>query len=224
MSGAGGKRRAAVLISGRGSNMAALLDAAARDPTYPAAIALVLSNRADAAGLARAAAAGVPTAVVESRGFRGDREAFERAVDAELARAGVELVALAGFMRVLTPWFVGRWQDRMVNIHPSLLPAFPGLDTHARALAAGVRVHGCTVHLVRAGVDDGQILAQAAVPVLQDDTPETLAARVLAQEHRIYSVALGWLAAGRVRVEGGRAWVAAAGADPDAALACPLPG
>jgi phosphoribosylglycinamide formyltransferase-1 len=224
MSGAGGKRRAAVLISGRGSNMAALLDAAARDPTYPAAIPLVLSNRADAAGLARAAAAGVPTAVVESRGFRGDREAFERAVDAELARAGVELVALAGFMRVLTPWLVGRWQDRMVNIHPSLLPAFPGLDTHARALAAGVRVHGCTVHLVRAGVDDGQILAQAAVPVLQDDTPETLGARVLAQEHRIYPVALGWLAAGRVRVEGGRAWVAAAGADPDAALACPLPG
>jgi phosphoribosylglycinamide formyltransferase-1 len=224
MSGGGGKQRVAVLISGRGSNMAALLDAAARDAAYPARVVLVLSNRADAAGLARAAAAGVPTAVVESRLFRGDREGFERAVDAELARAGVELVALAGFMRVLTPWFVARWQDRMANVHPSLLPAFPGLDTHARALAAGVRLHGCTVHLVRTGVDDGPILAQAAVPVLQDDTPDTLAARVLAQEHRLYPAAFGWLAAGRVRVEGGRAWIDGAGADPAAALASPLPG
>jgi phosphoribosylglycinamide formyltransferase-1 len=216
------RRRVAVLISGRGSNMRALVEAA-RDPDYPAEIALVLSNRADAAGLAHAAAAGVPAAVVESRPFRGDREGFERALDAVLARHGIELVALAGFLRVLTPWFVARWQDRLVNIHPSLLPAFPGLDTHARALAAGVRLHGCTVHLVRPEVDAGPILAQAAVPVLADDTPETLAARVLAQEHRIYPAALAWLAAGRVRVEGSRAVIASAGHAPGAALANPLP-
>jgi phosphoribosylglycinamide formyltransferase 1 len=217
------KTRTAILISGRGSNMAALL-AAAADPAYPASVALVLSNRADAAGLARAAAAGVPTAVVESRGFREDREAFERAVEAELARHGVELVALAGFMRVLTPGFVGRWEGRLVNIHPSLLPAFPGLDTHARALAAGVKLHGCTVHLVSAGVDEGPIIAQAAVPVLDADTAETLAARVLEQEHLLYPAALAWLASGRVRLEGGRARVAAdAGTPPGAALANPLP-
>lgn len=233
-----GRRRAAILISGRGSNMAALLDAATRDPAYPAEIALVLSNRTDAAGLARAAAAGVPTAVVESRAFRGDREAFERAMDAELGRHGVELVALAGFMRVLTPWFVGRWEGRLVNIHPSLLPSFPGLDTHARALAAGVRLHGCTVHLVSPGVDEGPILAQAAVPVLPGDTPELLAARVLEQEHRIYPAALAWLAAGRVRVEDGVARISGlpspeegtALANPPpasgvlAAAAAPLPG
>jgi phosphoribosylglycinamide formyltransferase 1 len=223
--GGGRRRRTAVLISGRGSNMAALLEAAARDPGYPAEIALVLSNRADAAGLALARAAGVPAAAVESRGFRGDREAFERAVEAELARHEVELVALAGFLRVLTPGFVGRWEGRLVNVHPSLLPAFPGLDTHARALAAGVRLHGCTVHLVTPGVDEGPILAQAAVPVLPGDTPEALAARVLAQEHRIYPAALAWLAAGRVRVEGGRAVVTAAeGAPGGAALLNPLPG
>jgi phosphoribosylglycinamide formyltransferase-1 len=219
--GAGVKKRTAILISGRGSNMAALLDAAATDPDYPAAVALVLSNRADAAGLARAAAAGVPTAVVESRLFRGDREGFERAVEAELARHGVELVALAGFMRVLTPGFVGRWEGRLVNIHPSLLPAFPGLDTHARALAAGVRLHGCTVHLVSAGVDEGPIIAQAAVPVLEGDTAEALAARVLEQEHALYPAALAWLAAGRVRAEeGGRRTrvEGAAGPPPGAAV------
>ena len=219
------RRRVAVLISGRGSNMAALLAAAAATgPGFPAEIALVLSNRADAAGLARAAAAGVPTAVVESRPFRGDREGFERAMGAELDRHGVELIALAGFMRVLTPGFVARWEGRMVNIHPSLLPAFPGLDTHARALAAGVRLHGCTVHLVSAGVDEGPILAQAAVPVLPGDTPESLSARVLAQEHRIYPAALAWLAAGRVRLEAGRAVIAGAEPAPaEAALANPLP-
>lgn len=213
--------RTAILISGRGSNMAALLDAAA-DPAYPAEIALVLSNRADAAGLARAAAAGVPTAVVESRAHRGDRPGFEAAMETVLAAHGIGLVALAGFMRVLTPGFVERWAGRLVNIHPSLLPAFPGLETHERALAAGVRLHGCTVHLVSAGVDEGPILAQAAVPVRADDTPATLAARVLEQEHRIYPAALGWLAAGRVRVAAGRAVVADAAA-PEAALRNPLP-
>mgnify|MGYP002716465380 CR=1 FL=1 len=217
------KKRAAVLISGRGSNMAALLAAAAADSAYPAEMALVLSNRADAPGLGLAAAAGVPTAVVESRAFRGDREGFERAMEAELGRRGVELVALAGFMRVLTPGFVRRWEGRLVNVHPSLLPSFPGLDTHARALAAGVRLHGCTVHLVSAGVDEGPIVAQAAVPVLEGDTAEALAARVLAQEHRLYPAALAWLAAGEVRLENGRARVAGAAGEPGAALANPLP-
>ena len=204
--------------------MAALL-AAAADPAYPASIALVLSNRADAAGLGRAVASGVPTAVVESRAFRGDRDAFERAMEAELARHGVELVALAGFMRVLTPGFVRRWEGRMVNIHPSLLPAFPGLDTHARALAAGVKLHGCTVHLVTAGVDEGPILAQAAVPVLESDTAETLAARVLEQEHLLYPAALASLASGRVRLENGRPRIGGAleAAGGDAALRNPLP-
>jgi phosphoribosylglycinamide formyltransferase-1 len=160
--------------------------------------------------------------VVESRVFRRDRDAFERAMEAELHGHGIELVALAGFMRVLTEGFVTRWQDRLVNIHPSLLPAFPGLDTHARALAAGVKLHGCTVHLVRPGVDDGPILAQAAVPVLDGDTESELAARVLAQEHRLYPAALAWLASGRVRLEGAATRIAADQAA--GALANPLPG
>lgn len=215
------RRRVAVLISGRGSNMAALLEAAA-DPAYPAEIALVLSNRADAAGLTHAAARGVPTAVVESRAFKGDRPGFEAAMEAEIARHGAEIIALAGFMRVLTEGFVTRWEGRMINVHPSLLPSFPGLDTHARALAAGVRLHGCTVHLVTAGVDEGPILAQAAVPVLPGDTEAALAARVLAQEHRLYPAALAWLAAGRVALRDGRAEVA--GVPPaEGTLANPLP-
>lgn len=212
--------RVAILISGRGSNMAALLRAAAV-PGYPATIALVLSNRADAAGLAVAQAAGVPTAVVESRPFKADRDGFERAMEAEFAQHGIELVALAGFMRVLTEGFVARWHDRMVNIHPSLLPSFKGLDTHARALAAGVKLHGCTVHLVRPGVDEGPILAQAAVPVLPGDDEAALAARVLEQEHALYPAALAWLAAGQVRMQGDVAVVTAPGAT--GALANPLP-
>jgi len=215
------RRRVAVLISGRGSNMAALL-AAAADPAYPAEIALVLSNRADAAGLAHAAARGVATALVESRNFKGDRAGFEAAMEAEITRHAAEIIALAGFMRVLTEGFVARWEGRMINVHPSLLPAFPGLDTHARALAAGVRLHGCTVHLVTAGVDEGPILAQAAVPVLPGDTEASLAARVLAEEHRLYPAALAWLAAGRVRIEGGRATVSGA-ADAAGTLLNPLP-
>jgi formyltetrahydrofolate-dependent phosphoribosylglycinamide formyltransferase len=214
------RRRTAILISGRGSNMAALLEAAA-NPAYPAEIALVLSNRGDAAGLEHARARGVPVAVVESRPFGRDRDAFEHAMETALHDNGVQLVALAGFMRVLTEGFVARWQDRLVNIHPSLLPAFRGLDTHARALAAGVKLHGCTVHLVRSGVDEGPILAQAAVPVLPDDAEATLAARVLAEEHRLYPAALGWLAAGLVRVEGDRARIGAAAAS--GALANPVP-
>jgi formyltetrahydrofolate-dependent phosphoribosylglycinamide formyltransferase len=189
------RRRTAVLISGRGSNMAALLEAAA-DPGFPAEIVLVLSNRPEAPGLAQAASRGIPTACVDSRPFRGDRAAHEAAVERHLEQAGVELICLAGWMRLLTPGFVRRHAGRMLNIHPSLLPAFPGLDTHARALAAGVRLHGCTVHLVTEAMDEGPILAQAAVPVLPGDTPDTLAARVLAQEHAIYPAALAALARG----------------------------
>jgi formyltetrahydrofolate-dependent phosphoribosylglycinamide formyltransferase len=214
------RARLALLISGRGSNMAAIL--AAAGPDYPAEPVLVLSNRADAAGLQIAAAKGIATAVVESRAFKGDRAAFEAAMEAELARHGVDIIALAGFMRVLTADFVRRWEGRLINIHPSLLPAFPGLDTHARALAAGIRLHGCTVHLVTAGVDEGPILAQAAVPVLPEDTQASLAARVLAAEHRLYPAALAWLAAGRVRLEAGRAVISGADYAPDSLLN-PLP-
>ncbi|HUZ64424.1 MAG TPA: phosphoribosylglycinamide formyltransferase [Acetobacteraceae bacterium] len=189
------KRRVGVLISGRGSNLAALLEAA-RDPAYPAAIALVLSNRADAAGLAHAASAGVAARAIDHRPFGADRAAHEAALDAALRAAAVEVVVLAGYMRRLTPFLVGAWAGRMLNVHPSLLPAFPGLDTHARALAAGVKLHGCTVHLVTEGVDEGPILAQAAVPVLPGDTEVVLAARVLAQEHRILPAALAALLSG----------------------------
>ncbi|WP_450104027.1 phosphoribosylglycinamide formyltransferase [Sediminicoccus rosea] len=198
--------------------MVALLEAAAH-PDYPAEIALVLSNRADAGGLDRARDMGAPAMVVPSRGRT--REDFEAELAGVLAAQGIEILALAGFMRVLTPGFVAAWEGRMINIHPSLLPSFPGLDTHARALAGGVRLHGCTVHLVSAGVDEGPILAQAAVPVQMHDTEETLAARVLEQEHRLYPAALAWLAAGRVRVQGGRAYVAAA--DARGRLVNPLP-
>lgn len=190
------KQRAAVLISGRGSNMAALL-AAARDPAYPVQIVLVLSNRRDAAGLALAEAAGVATAIIDQRPFKGDRAAHEAALDAALRAANVQILCLAGYMRLLTPYLVERWAGRMLNIHPSLLPAFPGLDTHARALQAGVKLHGCTVHIVTQAMDEGPILAQAAVPVLPDDTADSLAARVLAQEHVIYPAALRLFALGQ---------------------------
>jgi phosphoribosylglycinamide formyltransferase-1 len=215
------KRRAAVLISGRGSNLGALI-AAARHPAYPAELALVLSNKADAGGLERAREAGIPTAVVESRPFGRDRVGFEAAMGARLAEAGIELIALAGFMRVLTEGFVSAWSGRMLNIHPSLLPAFPGLDTHARALAAGVRLHGCTVHFVTPGVDEGPIIAQSAVPVLPEDDEAALAARVLAQEHRIYPAALAWAASGAARLTDGKVVLGTPMAG--GALANPLPG
>lgn len=187
------RTKVGVLVSGRGSNLKALLEAA-RDPAYPAEIAVVLSNRADAGGLQVAADYGVEPLVVDHRPFGPDRAAHERAMDAALRERGVELVALAGYMRVLTPFFVGAWSGRMLNIHPSLLPAFPGLDTHKRALEAGVKIHGCTVHLVSEGVDEGPILGQAAVPVLPGDDVESLAARVLAAEHRLYPACLAALA------------------------------
>jgi formyltetrahydrofolate-dependent phosphoribosylglycinamide formyltransferase len=182
-----------VLISGRGSNMEALIDAA-RDPAYPARIALVLSNKADAGGLKIAREAGIPTAVIDHRPFGKDREAHERLVHQALTDAGVRIVALAGYMRVLTPWLVDAWAGRMINIHPSLLPAYPGLDTHGRALGDGVAEHGCTVHLVTAGVDEGPVLGQARVPVLPGDDEATLAARVLAAEHVLYPACLGQFA------------------------------
>ena len=189
------RRRTAILISGGGSNMAALL-AAMQAPDHPAEPVLVLSNDPAAAGLARAAAAGVPARAVDHRPHRGDRAAFESALMAELEAARADLICLAGFMRILTPVFTSRWAGRMLNIHPSLLPLFPGLDTHARAIAAGMAVHGCTVHEVTAELDSGPILGQAVVPVLDDDTPATLAARVLRQEHRLYPEVLRRFAAG----------------------------
>lgn len=181
--------RVAVLISGTGSNMAALVDAA-QAPDCPFEIAVVASNRAEAGGLDIARAKGVPVAVVDHRPYGKDREAHERAIDGVLNQHGVEVVALAGYMRLLTPWLVGRWRGRMLNIHPSLLPKYPGLDTHARALEAGDREAGCTVHLVTEGVDEGPILSQAPVPVLPDDTPASLAQRVLTAEHGLYPRAL----------------------------------
>ena len=200
-----GKKRVAILISGRGSNMAALITAA-RAPDYPAEIACVIASSPDAGGLALAAAEGVPAIVVDHKSFAG-RDAFEAELSAKLEASKIDLVACAGFMRIMSPAFVERWHDRMLNIHPSLLPAFKGLNTHARALAAGVKITGCTVHLVRAEVDDGPIIAQAAVPVLDGDSPETLAARVLAAEHRLYAHALALFAAGdvapRLHREGG---------------------
>lgn len=221
VSAAGGKRlKLGVLISGRGSNLQALLDAAA-DPAFPAEIALVLSNRADAYGLERAAQAGVESAVVDHKPFRGDRPAFEKAVDARLRESGVETVCLAGFMRLLSPWFVDQWRDRMINIHPSLLPSFKGLDTHRRVLDAGGRLHGCTVHYVRAEMDDGPIIVQAAVPVLDGDDADALAHRVLEQEHRIYPLAVRLIAEGRARIDGERVRVTDDPQDPTAALVSP---
>ncbi|MBS1017901.1 MAG: phosphoribosylglycinamide formyltransferase [Gluconobacter cerinus] len=175
----------AVLISGRGSNMRALIEACER-PDFPARIVLVLSNKPDAAGLEVARAAGLQTAAIDHKAFGKDREAHERKVDAAIRASGAQLVCLAGYMRVLTPYLVNAWDGRMLNIHPSLLPAFPGLHTHEAALAAGATEHGCTVHLVTAGVDEGPILGQARVPVLESDTPDALAARVLEQEHALY--------------------------------------
>lgn len=197
------KTRVAILISGRGSNMAALIEAAkAKD--FPAEIVLVLSNRPDAGGLATARAAGIETAVVDHTKYGKDRAAFERALQAAIEKQRVDLVCLAGFMRLLTPWFVRQWPRRMINIHPALLPAFKGLDTHKRALAAGAKVHGASVHFVVPEMDSGPIIMQGAVAVRADDTEQTLAARVLNVEHKIYPQALRLVTEGRVTVENGR--------------------
>ncbi|HVZ51784.1 MAG TPA: phosphoribosylglycinamide formyltransferase [Pseudolabrys sp.] len=197
------RKRVAVLISGRGSNMAALIEAA-KDARYPAEIVLVASNRPDAGGLATAQAAGIATEIVDHRPFGKDRAGFERALQAVLERHNIDIVCLAGFLRILGGDFVRQWEGRMLNIHPALLPAFKGLDTHARALAAGAKLHGATVHFVVPEMDSGPIIAQGAVAVRADDTEETLAARVLAVEHRIYPLALKLMAEGRVQIENDR--------------------
>lgn len=183
------KTPVAILLSGRGSNATALIDAA-RDPAFPAHICLVLSNRPEAPGLDMARQAGLRTLAIDHRPFGKDRAAHERAIHAALEESGAKAVCLAGYMRLLTPYLTNAWAGRMLNIHPSILPSFPGLHTHERALQAGVRLHGCTVHLVTEGMDEGPILGQAAVPVLPDDTADLLAARVLRQEHALYPLAL----------------------------------
>jgi phosphoribosylglycinamide formyltransferase 1 len=195
------KRRVAILISGRGSNMAALIEAAkAKD--YPAEIAVVISNRAEAAGLERAEASGIATEVIESKPFGKDRGAFEAVLEQKLGQHRIELICLGGFMRLFTAEFVQRWYGRMLNIHPSLLPSFPGLDPHGQALKAGVKISGATVHFVIPETDAGPIVMQGAVPVCDDDTADTLSARILTVEHRIYPEALRLLASGRLRLEG----------------------
>jgi phosphoribosylglycinamide formyltransferase-1 len=194
--------RTAVLISGRGSNMTALI-AAASDPAFPAEIVGVISDRADAAGLGIAKARGIATHVV-SRTDHSSKQAHDAAIDKALASLNAEIVALAGYMRILSPGFVEKWQGRMINIHPALLPALKGLETHERALAAGLRIHGCTVHFVTPEMDDGPIIAQAAVPVMIGDDPDSLAARVLRAEHQLYPLALALVAEGKARMEAGR--------------------
>jgi len=208
-----------VLISGSGTNLQALIDDCAR-PDAESEIVRVVSNRADAFGLTRAERAGLPHRVIDHTAYES-REAFEQALTEALESNGVELVCLAGFMRVLTAAFVERWRDRLINIHPSLLPAFKGLDTHARAVEAGVRFAGCTVHFVRAEVDSGPIIVQAAVPVRADDTAESLAARVLREEHRCLPLAVRLIAEGRVSVAGERCVIDAAA--PGGALVNPAP-
>ena len=200
------RKRVAVLISGRGSNMAALIEAA-KDKNYPAEIVLVLSNRPDAGGLATASAAGIATEVVDHTQYGKDRAAFEGALQAALVKHRIDIVCLAGFMRLLTAGFVNQWPERLINIHPALLPAFKGLDTHQRALEAGAKVHGATVHFVVAEMDAGPIIAQGAVAVRPGETEASLGARVLAVEHAIYPLALKLVAEGRVRVVDGRCLV-----------------
>jgi phosphoribosylglycinamide formyltransferase 1 len=195
------KRRVAILISGRGSNMAALIHAAAAHD-FPAEIAVVISNRIDAAGLQRAGESGIPTLVIESKPFGKDRAGFEAVLQAALDERGVELICLAGFMRLFTGDFVRRWYGRMLNIHPSLLPSFPGLDPHGQALRAGVKISGATVHFVIPETDAGPIVMQGAVAVSDQDSSETLSERILEVEHRIYPEALRLLATDRIRLAG----------------------
>jgi phosphoribosylglycinamide formyltransferase-1 len=205
------KRRVAILISARGSNLTALMQAA-KQSSYPAEVALVLSNHAQAAGLLSAQQGGIATSVIDHAAYGADRQAFEYAMQERLERFRIDIVCLAGFMRLLTPWFVTQWHGRMLNIHPSLLPSFKGLDTHARALAAGVKIHGATVHFVAEEVDSGAIVVQGALAVREDDDAGSLAARVLKLEHRIYPVALALVASGRVKLLPGRSVIT--GAEP----------
>jgi phosphoribosylglycinamide formyltransferase 1 len=209
-----------ILISGRGSNMQALIDAT-KDPDYPAKISCVISNDPAAGGLEKARAAQIPAHIVNHKDFK-DRQKFEEALDAKLAGEGVQLVCLAGFMRILTPWFVERWRDRLINIHPSLLPAFPGLDTHKKALEYGVKFAGCTVHFVRAEMDHGPIIIQGAVPVLAGDNEEKLAKRVLEAEHKIYPEAVRLIADNRVNIHEEQVFIANS-SSPSAPAFNPIP-
>jgi formyltetrahydrofolate-dependent phosphoribosylglycinamide formyltransferase len=195
------RKRTAILISGRGSNMTALVEAA-NDPDYPAEIVGVISDKVNAPGLGIAAARGVPAQAI-ARSDYADKQGHEAAIDAALRALGAEIVVLAGYMRILGPSFVEKWQGRIINIHPALLPSFKGLDTHKRALAEGVRIHGCTVHFVTPAMDDGPIIAQAAVPVQVDDSEDSLIARVLKAEHWLYPMALKLVAEGKARMEAG---------------------
>ena len=206
-----GRLKLGVLFSGRGTNLQAILDAC-RDPCFPAEIALALSNKPDAPGLLRAQKAGVPSSVINHKNF-ADRQSFEQAMNTQLDEAGVELVCLAGFMRLLTATFVNHWNGRAINIHPSLLPAYPGLNTHARAINDGARFAGCTVHFLSAKMDSGPIIAQAATPISANDTPDSLAARVLEAEHEIYRRAIRWVAEGRITLHEGRIVIDNAGDD-----------
>ncbi len=214
------KTRTAILISGRGSNMMALVDAA-RAADFPAEITLVLSNRPDADGLAKARQRGVDTAVIDHREFNG-RAAFEAVLNRALSEGKIELVCLAGFMRLLTADFVDSWRNRLINIHPSILPAFKGLQTHERAITAGVRIHGATAHFVRATMDEGPVIVQGAVPVLPSDTAESLGERVLAVEHRIYPIALALVAGRKARVVSEKVMIERDGAHAGDALIVPL--
>jgi len=214
-----GRRRVGVLISGRGSNMSSLI-AAAENPGFPAEIAVVVANRPDAAGLAAARAAGVPAFAVDHKSFANKAD-FEAAMTEVLEDHEVELVALAGFMRLLSGVFIDRWRDRLINVHPSLLPAYRGLDTHARAIADGALVAGCSVHFVRPEMDAGPVIAQAVVPVLPGDDADALSARVLKAEHRLYPHALALVASGRARVSEDRVIFDGVGFDPDAMLSTP---
>ncbi len=215
------RKRTAILISGRGSNMRALIERS-RDPAFPAEIVLVLSNRPEAAGLTFAKENNIACAVVDHKIYAG-REEFERSMQVLLELHRIELICLAGFMRMLTPWFIGQWQGRLLNIHPALLPSYRGLKTHERALVDGVKIHGCTVHFVVHAMDEGPIIAQAAVAVCDSDTPASLAARVLAEEHAIYPAALARVAEGRLRVEGNRVYSGDPAVEPTA-LRVPLDG
>jgi len=215
------KKRVGILISGRGSNMMALVEAA-RAEGYPAEIAAVVSNRPDAAGLAWAKAQGLAARAIDHKAF-ASREAFDEAVDAALAEVGADLIALAGFMRIQSAGFVRKWLGRQLNIHPALLPLFKGLHPHKQALDAGVRISGCTVHFVTEEMDSGPIVAQAAVPVLAGDTPETLEARILAAEHRLYPHALALVASGRASIEGNRVRIDDARVHADSCLLSPQP-
>jgi phosphoribosylglycinamide formyltransferase 1 len=214
------RKRTAILISGRGSNMRSLIEAAA-DPRYPAEIVLVLANRPEAEGLAYAKEHGVATAAVDQKIHAG-RESFEASLQVLLELHRVELICLAGFMRLFTPSFVRAWEGRLINIHPALLPAYRGLHTHERALADGVKIHGCTVHFVVPAMDEGPIIAQAAVAVLDSDTPETLARRILEQEHKIYPAALAAVASGRIRILGNRVLFDSPGPEPDPLVVAPI--